>query len=172
MSTYSFETSQTYGYPSYINFVDTSVDPDPDIDNIRIYLFDSSGQNVVSPGNTNNYEDFYAESISIELLNKDMALGINVEWRIGNSVVAYSSKTIGFTLYNETFDYQLTQLLAANPNIINDNNFFANKSKLRTCIDSGNQAILMNSDIYNAQIAYDQATNLRLNSQYFFNANS
>jgi hypothetical protein len=75
-------------------------------------------------------------------------------------------------LYNETFDYQLTQVLTGNPLVINDNNFFPNKSDLRVNIDGGNQAIFFATDLFSAQQCYDRATNLRLGSQYYFNANS
>jgi len=103
-------------------------------------------------------------------------LYITVDWIDNTSptpiVVATKSYTLGFTLYNETFDYQLTQVLSGNPLVINDNKFFSNKSDLRVNIDSGNQAIEFATDIFAAQQCYDRATNLRLNSPYFFNSNS
>ena len=78
----------------------------------------------------------------------------------------------GFTEYNEMFDYGLTQMLTANPLLINDNDYFPHKSDLRTSIDSGNQAIIYAQDLFAAQQCYDRATNLRLSSQYYFNINS
>lgn len=86
------------------------------------------------------------------------------------ATVLYStSGTYGLTGYNEDFDYQLTSLMASNPLLVNDNYFFKHKSDLRLFIDSGNQAIERAGDIVNAQLCYDQATELRTNSQYYFN---
>jgi len=62
--------------------------------------------------------------------------------------------------------------MSANPMLINDNDFWYNKSKLRVLIDSGNQAILNAEDLSNAQLCYDEATKVRLKAQYLFNGNS
>ena len=103
-----------------------------------------------------------------------MAVKIVVQWLNVSNVVVYdyTISAEGFTEYNEEFDYELTQQMTGNPLLINDNKFWDYKSKLRTLIDAGNQAILNAADLYNAQLCYDAATNLRLNSPYFFNENS
>jgi hypothetical protein len=175
----NFSTSQTLGVPSSINIVDTSIDIDPAITSRRVYLQKADGTYLVQEGTTTDYE-FWALadiSITLDVLNKDYALLVTVNWiddtTIPNpTVVATKQYVLGFTLYNETFDYQLTQVLSGNPLVINDRNFFANKSKLRVAIDSGNQALYFAVDLYSGQRCYDEATNLRLNSPYFFNANS
>jgi hypothetical protein len=178
----SFSTSQTLGYPESINFVDTSTGSDSLIASRRIYLRTAASTYLVEQGTITDYNLWAVNSVGTinpttitlsGVLDKDYALQVTVSWRKANGDELYSvTKLIGFTFYNENFDYQLTQILAGNPLIINDNNFFPNKSKLRTCIDSGNQAIEYGSDIFNAQECYDQATNLRLQSVYYFNANS
>jgi len=96
-----------------------------------------------------------------------------VQWLDINGDVLYDKYlNFGFSQYNEDFDYQLTTLMASNPLLIEDNSFYEEKSNLRTFIDAGDKAVTRVSDIYAAQLCYDQATNLRLNSQYYFNANS
>ena len=77
-----------------------------------------------------------------------------------------------FFNFNEKFDYGLTQMLTANPMLINDNDFFPHKEELRISIDSGNQAFTLVGDIFAAQQCYDRATELRVNSQYYFNINA
>lgn len=171
----NFSTSQTVGVPESINFTDTSTGSDVAITERRVYILTSSGSFLVQEGTTTEYEVWaYADSTtSLDVLTKDYAAIITVQWLNTLGVVLYSKQiTGGYTLYNETFDYQLTQVLSGNPLLINDNQFFKNKSELRECIDSGNQSISLASDIYAAQQCYDRGTNLRLNSPYFFNSNT
>jgi hypothetical protein len=173
--TADFTTSQTYGVPNSINFVDTSTGTDDTITSRRIYLKTAANTYLVQKGTTTNYEvwDYADFNITLDVLEKDYALQVTVEWLAGESVIYTKTyDAIGFTLYNETFDYQLTQVLSGNPLIINDNNFFPNKSDLRTSIDGGNQAVFFAKDLFSAQQCYDRATSLRLGSQYYFNANS
>ncbi len=80
-----------------------------------------------------------------------------------------STQIVGFTSFNEDFDYNLSTMLAANPLLINDNSFKDNKANLRLFIDSGDKAITNASDIVSAQLCYDQGTALRLSSPYYFN---
>jgi len=176
-----FSTSQTIGLPNKINFTDTSTGSDINIVSRRIFIQDAANTYIVQKGTTTTYEDWAITSgldplsISLDVLKKDMALYLTVQW--GNvsgqtfTVLYEKSYLTGFTLYNESFDYQMTQVLSGNPLLINDHNFFANKSQLRVSIDSGNQAIFLAADIFGGQQCYDRATNLRLNSPYFFNAN-
>jgi hypothetical protein len=172
--TANFTTSQTYGVPDSINFVDTSTGTDGTITSRRVYMKTSANTYLVEAGTTTTYEiwDYANSTITLSVLPKDYALEITVQWMAGASVVTSKVYNLGFTLYNETFDYQLTQVLTGNPLVINDNNFFPNKSDLRVNIDGGNQAIFFATDIFSAQQCYDRATNLRLGSQYYFNANS
>lgn len=171
----SFTTSQTLGAPSVINFLDNSTGSDGAITGRRVYMQTASGSFLVETGTSTDYELWSIANISdsFDVLSKDEALRVVVEWVNVSGVALYSATQIlGFTLYNETFDYQTTQALSGNPLLINDNRFFVNKSALREYIDSGNQAISFAADIFAAQQCYDRATALRLDSQYSFNINS
>lgn len=171
-----FSASQTLGDESTVSLTDTSTGSDGAITQRRVYLRKADGTFLVPEGNGNDeYIEWpWADSeIDIDALDKDYALDVIVQWLNVSNVILYSkTELIGFPLYNETFDYGLTQLLSGNPLLINDNDFFSNKSDLRVEIDSGNQAIEQASDIYGAQQCYDRATALRISSQYFFNGNS
>lgn len=174
----NFSASQPVGEPSVVTLEDTSTGLDPSITQRRAYLRKYDGTFLVPEGTSTEYVQWALANttINIDALNdpnKDYALVVVVEWlNVSNVIVSSLSTLYGFTSYNEDFDYQLTQLLSANPLLINDNNFFDNKSQLRTLIDSGNQAIERASDQYGAQRCYDLATELRTNSQYYFNGNS
>lgn len=172
----NFTTSQTAGLPSYINITDTSTGtPSGTIVNRRVYFITENNTYLVQDGTSTNYEvwAYSAASKSFNVLDKDYALSVKVQWLDAGNIVLYEKTSIvGYTLYNESFDYQLTQMLSGNPLLINDNSFFEYKNELRVAIDSGNQAISLGADVFNAQQAYDKATELRVNSQYYFNTNS
>lgn len=171
----NFSTSQTLGETSVVTVTDTSTGSDGSITQRRVYLRKADGSFLTPDDVDTEYIPWpYADStIDIDALDKDYAFDVIVQWLdVGNNILYSKTELTGFTLYNETFDYLLTQQLAANPLLVNDNNFFKNKSDLRTEIDSGNQAIELAADILAAQLCYNRATELRLQSQYFFNANS
>jgi len=174
--TQNFTTSQTVGLPSYINLADTSTGtPSGTIASRRVYFITANNTYLVEEGTTTNYEvwAYSASTASFNVLDKDYALNVKVQWLDAYGVVLYEKIVLaGYALYNESFDYQMTQLLTGNPLLINDNDFFNYKNELRVSIDSGDQAISLASDIYSAQQAYDKGTELRVNSQYYFNTNS
>lgn len=167
----NFSGSQLSGTPETITFTDTSTGSDVAITQRRIFLLQANGEYLVESGTTTDYEQWALAdtSISLDVLTQDTALSVTVQWLDVNNVVLYD-KTIafGFTAYNETFYYGLTQDLVANPNLYQSQNWFYNKMLLRVYIDSGNQAISFASDIYSAQISYDLATNLQTNQDFYF----
>lgn len=169
----SFTAVSVSGYPSKILLTDTSTGTDVAVVAKRVYIATYTGSFLVPSGTTTEYSLWSSgTTITLDVLSKDYAVLITVQWVDINGVVKYdSSATYGFTLYNETCDYGLTTVMSSNPLLINDNNFFKNKSELREAIDSGNQALVIASDRYNAQQAYDRGTAIRLASQYFFNEN-
>jgi len=174
----SFSAAQTPGVPGTILLTDTSTGTDVAVTQRRVYIQTAAGDYLVEEGVTTEYEawgDFPSttELTLTDILDKDYGVRVVVQWLDVNDVVLYD-KTLyyGFTCYNEDFDYQLTQTVAGNPLLISDNNFWGNKSTLRGYIDSGNNAITRNSDTAAAQQCYGLATNMRTNSQYFFNINS
>ena len=170
--TASISVSQTVGDASIVTIEDTSTGSDGSITSRVVYLQKSDGTYLVPSGTTTDYVvwDYADASIDIDCLDKDYALSVTVEWLDVTNVVLYTVTGVyGLTSYNEDFDYGLTTLLAANQLLVNDNSFKDNKSNLRLFIDSGDNAITRSSDIVSAQLCYDQATNLRLNSIYYFN---
>lgn len=171
----AFTYSQTAGLPSKINLVDSSTGSDGAITGRRVYLAKFDGSFLVPVGTSTQYVvwAYSASSIIINALDKDYAILITVQWLDTNGIVLYDkTQLVGFTLYNKTFSYQLTQWLSGNAILLADNNFWEEKNELDEAVDSGDQAILLATDIQGAQQCYDHATRIRINSQYNFNANS
>ena len=171
----AFNVTQQLGSPNELSIIDQNA-PIVGAVNKRIYIQQANGTYIVEGSNTTtDYTEvpYATNPVTIDVLTKDVAVQITIEWLNSSNVVLVSeSEVYRFTNFNENFDYALTQNLTANPLLINDNDFFANKSEFRTCIDSGNQAFDLVGDLFSAQQCYDRATNLRINSQYFFNINS
>ena len=170
----NFSTSQVAGSPQEVVITDTSTGSDAAITKRRVFLVDYEGNYVVPSGNSTDYVEWplAQTSIAIDCLTQDMALSVTVLWLDVNNVTLYSKTSLsGFTLFNETFYYSLTQGQAAvgNPSyILQDNDYFANKMKLRLYIDSGNQAVTLGYDITSAQVCYDLATYLVTNQNIYF----
>lgn len=172
----SFSVSQIFGAQNTVVLTDTSTGSDGSVTTRRAYISTSAGV-FLTPANTpTDYTewDYASPDIEIQCLDKDYAVLIRVQWVdvSGNILYTYTIGSVGLTLYNETYDYQLSQRLTGNPLLINDAAFFENKSKLRVCIDSGNQLISLISDNYAAQQCYDRGTDLRVDGVYNFNANA
>jgi len=174
-TSWSFNVSQTVGSPSVVTITAVVTGTDSNVTQRRVYLQTNSGEFLVPTGVSTEYNEWSISdaSVDIDCLDKDYGLRVVVEWLDVSDVVLYDDEQfVGLTLYNESFDYLTTQLMASNKLLINDNNFWKNKSKLRTLIDAGNNAISFASDLDNAQSCYDGATALRDGSQYLFNGNS
>jgi len=176
----SFTASSVVGEPGQVLFHDTSSGSDVAVTSRRIYVSDKDGDFIVEEGTSTEYEVWalpLSTDITLDLFTSsvgDKACKIVVQWLNVSNVVVYdyTINAEGFTEFNEEFLYSQTQLMAANQKLMSDNNFWPNYSKMRTLIDAGNQAILLASDLSNAQACYDQATEMRLAAQYLFNGNS
>jgi hypothetical protein len=170
----NFSTSQQAGLPSNVIITDTSTGSDLAIVSRRVFLVNYAGEYVVADGTTTNYTvwPLAQSSISIDCLSADAALSVTVNWVDAGGVTLYTKTSLaGFTLFNETFYYSLTQGQAAisNPSyILQDNTYFQNKSRLRVLIDSGNQAVTLGYDITTAQECYDLATYMVNNQNNLF----
>lgn len=154
-----------------IRITDVSTGADASITQRRVYLQQADGSYLVPTGTTTDYIywNYLDASIDIDVLNTDYALLILVQWlNVGNTVLYSKSDLYGFTWYNENFLYSLTQYQQNNPDVLQDTNYFNNKSKTRVLIDSGDQAIVWGNDITNAQENYDAASYFRLNENLFF----
>lgn len=170
-----FSAENVLGAPGDLLFTDLTTGSDGTITQRRIYIQIWNDDYLVEDGTSTEYEVWSGfpatTTITLEdILDKDYGAKVTCQWLTAGNVVVYDKiRYYGFTEYNEEFDYSLTEMLSGNPLLIDDNGFYTHKSDLRTNIDSGNQAIELWSDIYGAQQCYDRATEIRIESPYFFN---
>lgn len=173
----SFSYSQSPLTPGKITFADETTGTDVTITQRRIYIALTDRTYLVPAGTTTDYIVWGSypsiTTILVDCLSKDRSATVTIDWCTVSGTAVYSFVMYcGFTRYNENFDYLLTQMASANDTLLSDNNFMGDKYALRTDIESGNNAILNYYDVSGAQLLYDMATELRLNSQYYFNINS
>lgn len=169
----NFSCSQDNGSPSVINIEDLSTGADAAIASRRIYFLQSDGTYLVPSGTTTDYVEWVVGSsvTAVDCLVQDSALNITINWvNVGGTTLYTKTIANGFTAYNEAFYYNLTQsqVTIQSPNILLSTNYYQNKMMLRVFIDSGNQSISFASDIYSAQVCYDNATYLVANANYNF----
>ena len=169
----SFSISQGTD-PISFTLTDTSTGSDGGLTDRRIYLFHPDGTTLVPTGSVNSYIDWPIanNSITLSLLDKDYALRIEVDWISSSPLPPPSSysETIpyAFTSNSENFYGSLTRMQSSNPLLVNDGDFFKNKSELRTHIDDATQAIDEMNDVFLAQSALNDAYKLILNQQVYF----
>ena len=167
----SFLVSQTSGLPSVINLTDNSTGSDAAIFERRVFIQKNDGTYLVPLGTTSNYTvwNYANPTIAIDVLKKDLAVTITVQWLNNVAAVLYSRNTLNlFTLYLKTFFYSLTQYQATNKSITQNNNFYGNKSKLWAYIKGAETSIELAADISGAQNELDAATQMINNEKLFF----
>jgi len=178
--TASFTTNQVVGNPQNIVLVDTSTGSDVLAVERRVYVVNAEGQYLTEDYTVSDsvaYIPFpIADGATITLeniLSVDTAAYITLTYNdVSGNVRATVTNLVGFTMYNMTFYYTLTQDQAQQnqppPMIMQDSNYYTNKGILITEIDSGNNAIELGADITSAQACYDRATFLVANQNTYF----
>lgn len=169
----NFSASQSSGLPGTIVLTNTSTGTDVTVVARRVYLLQSDGTYLVTSGTTTDYMVWaLADStISLDVLTQDTALAITVVWvDINGNAVVSKEIAYGFAAYGETFYYGLTQgqVPITNPAVALSTNYYQNKMALRVYLDSADQAISFASDIYSAQVCYDNETFLIANASFNF----
>lgn len=168
--TVSISVTQNTGTPSEFTISDTSTGSDGSITSRRVYLTKSDGTYLVPDGTLTDYIewDIGETSITIDVLERDTALEILVQWLAG-AVVTYSyENSYVFTAYTNTFLYNLSVDQSSNPAIINATDFFANKTKMYSYVKEAENAIDIGVDITKAQFAMDKAYEMILNEDKYF----
>jgi len=166
----NFSITQSTDVTSF-TITDTSTGSDSNITNRQIFLQKSDGTYLVPTGTSTNYIPFPLTSSYIllsKILNVDYCLNITVNWLDINGNVLYTKNGLYlFTGNSELFYYTLTTQQAANPNKVDDVDWYSNKLQLRTEIDSANSAVNY-SDQANAQAALNRAYYMISNQNIFF----
>lgn len=146
---------------------DLSTGSDAAIANRLIFIYDY--QNNLFTGAPIQFPLSAGGSITPNILTQDFAFNCVVQWVDASGNVLYTTSQIGvFTGFLEWFEYGLSQQIAAQPNLLNDINFFNNWSKLRTFIDGASNAITIAGSIYNSQSMIQLAQYIVNNQAYNF----
>lgn len=155
-----FTVSQSYLNVEGLSIFDISTGTDASITNRKVFLQTAYGTYLVESGNTQNFTNWAepAASLTLQVLNQDYSLSILVQWcNVSGTVIYFKEQVYSFTLYSQQFYYYLTQQQAAGNANIQDTNYFNNKQKLKTFIDSANNAVQYASDIVGGQNSLDAA---------------
>lgn len=168
--TVSISVAQNNGNPSDFTISDTSTGSDPSITIRRVYLTKSDGTYLVPDGTSTDYIEWpIAESsITLDVLERDMALEILVQWLAGAVVTYAYENSYPFLAYTNTFLYNLSVDQSSNPAIINATDFFANKTKMYSYVKEAENAIAVGEDTVKAQFAMDAAYQMILNEDKYF----
>lgn len=163
--------------PTSFSLTDTSVGTDSGITIRQITLLQADGTPLIPKGNITPYIIWPVVSGIGDVLNivgilpKDYSLNISVLWVSSAPLSPPSTYTVNqlntFTANLRVFSYFLTQEISANPNLLNDNGFFPNKSKLRVLIDDAVECNTFN-DQSNAQKSLDAAYKMQQNQKALF----
>jgi hypothetical protein len=166
----SFSVSQPLDDPNILIIEDTSTGVDGGVTTRRVYLQKADGTYLVPDGTETDYIEWdYSEgSIEIDVLDKDYALSVRVDWLTGDTVTYTETELAVFTLHSNLFYYGLTQDQTGNPQIISDTFYYDNKMKLRCSIDEAENATQYGVDIYSAQAALSRAKYMMDNQDKYF----
>lgn len=165
----SFTSDQIAGNLSEAIFEDTSTGL-VGVTGRLIYLQKYDGTYLVPSGTITDYVFWPIgdTEIEIDVLDKDYCLEVTIVWYAGSTAAYTVTELVLFTGYSDLFLRQLTQALAANRVQLGNNNFTANKGKLRVKLDDASQAVSLLNDQTIAQFCLDQAKDLTDNISTFF----
>lgn len=170
--TVSFTTSQILGNPSVIIFTDTSTGTDVSVVSRRIYLQQYNAQYLALPGTTTSYIAWplsISASISIDILQVDMAFNILVQWLDVSGNVLYAKTGLDvFNMYSKTYNDTLVTAQQADPAIVKNTNYWMNRMQLTLAISDAVISISEMSDVTNSQQACNRGTYLVENANMFF----
>lgn len=169
--TQNFSATQQIGLPSSVYIEDTSTGSDGSISARRVYITDAQNNYLVPTGTTTDYTvwSYASSTISIDCLTSDTAPYVRVDWVNSGGTVLYTKTTLcDFRLFALQQSFALTQALTAQPNIIQDTNYWTNKMILRCNIDDSVEAVSIGGNQVVAQGALDRADFMVNNQSMFF----
>lgn len=167
----NFSVSQTIGVPESFTLTDTSTGSNVLITQRRVYLQKSDGTYLVPSGTTTDYIewDWVDSTILLDVLDKDYALSILVQWLNVSDAVLYAKTTLsGFSMYNNDFNYSLVYDEANGLASLNSQNWLFGRMKLYVALNDATTSVVSMNSITNGQAADDRGTYLRLNPNLFY----
>lgn len=156
----NFTATQYVSSPELIVFTDTSSGSDVSVTSRRAYLRKSDGTYLVVTDTITDYMlwPLANTTISYDVLDKDYALTITIEWLDALNVVLYS-KTVDycFSTYSKVYDTKLSKAQVSSPNLLDRENWLSTKFALTTYIRAADDAISLGAGITIAQLSLNKA---------------
>jgi hypothetical protein len=171
--TVSFTVSQTLGLPNKITLTDTSTGTDVAVVSRRVTFTDKDGKTYVQSGTATTYEVWGGfpgtTTISLDVLDRDRALYVRVEWVNSGGTVLYTSTLLRqLPLYAKTYYLNLIKAMQAVEKLKDSANFYYHLINLETSLKQASDAVDLLNDIHSAQAALNRAKKLIDNPSYFF----
>lgn len=163
----SFSIALTANASTFV-LTDTSSGSDGNLTGRTIYLYTTSGNLLVAaiPWAIGD------STISLDVLEQDVALNIRVDWASSSPLASPSTYTYSqiyaFVKYGQQFVYSLTQQQESNPSIVQYTNFYGNKLIVICLILSAQNAIDIGESLFSAQNCIALYQNYINNSNYYF----
>jgi hypothetical protein len=157
-------TQSTVDYRD-ISFIDTSTGSDPAIESRRIFLLKTNGDYLTTE--VTNYIPWSYDDSTIDindLIDKDYALLVTVEWLDVDGEILYTStKVCGFQIYNLTAEYNIIQALTVSPVVaVSQKDYWYNLGRVQTWSDNVDWSVYYQRQVI-AQAAINRMTNLLSN---------
>lgn len=156
---------------SKIIFTDISTGSDVAIASRRVYLKKGGVGYLVPQGVTTDYNvwPLSVTELMLDILKKDSAVNIIVEWMdVNNNVLYRKSGVYCFTSKTLSFYYYLCQNRIAYPPTIMGERYFSNASDLYMNIKAAEYAVMLGRSAREAQQCLDRATEKVLNENKYF----
>lgn len=167
-----FTVSQGAATPADVSFQDVSTGTDAAITQLRIYITDSEGNEIVPPGTSTSYIAWALatnpRTVS-DLLSNDLGVYIVVQWlNVSNTVLYEASNNYCLDQFNRQFFYYLIQQLALKPATLQDTNYASNLELYWVYIIGAENSVEIGDDIAACQNLLNMATNLMNNQTMYF----
>lgn len=173
LTTVNFTTSESLGTLSDVTFTDASQGSDNTLTIRKIYVRLANGNYLLQGGNqvsTRTAIDWSINDISttIDLIRVSTTASVQVDWMNGSTIVYTKTLLQTWDLYDYIFALQLIAGQTAQPDIIQDQNYYSNFFMFITNIFNAETANTYGSDIYSSQQALSKNAFLMSNQSKFF----
>lgn len=163
-----FTVAQSAATPNSVTITDTSTGSDAAIVSRRIKARDCFG-NYLPSGSQYISWPLATNPIAVDMLTKDTAASITVEWLdSGNNVLYSLENTFCLCEYGKQFYFYLIQQLAQRPATLQDSFFSANLSLFWTYLIGAINAISTGQSLSGSQNLLDLETEMQNNQTFYF----
>lgn len=166
----SFAVSQSGTTPSIVTVTDDSGGSDAAISARRIYVSNSSGD-YLTGGSGVDYTvwPLVNTSISLDILETDLAVEIRVDWVNSSGTVLYT-ETNSYCLaqYAKNFLYEIVQSQGLTPGVVQDTSYFSNLAQMWANLRGAINAVEVASDLSASQASLNRCINYENNEAFFF----